>query len=125
MQIPFKRVKSTYIYHGVIWMVLIFFKLIMDHSIFGDLFLWSNTKLFLNSILFFYLNYYFVLPFIIRQTPKMRVSILISFIVFYVGSFILFIPKVMFMPNRIPGVMPGKHIPFPPTNFPRHGGMMN
>ena len=124
MQIPFKRVKSTYIYHGVIWMVLIFFKLIMDHSIFGDLFLWSNTKLFLISILFFYLNYYFVLPFIIRQTPKMRVSILISFIVFYVGSFILFIPKVMFMPNRIPGVMPGKHIPFPPNNFPRHGGMM-
>ncbi len=112
LKIPLKIIKSTYIYHFVIWVILIFFKLIMDHSIFGNLFLIPNLKLFIISILFFYINYYLFLPYIIKQTPKKRISIVIVFIIIYVSLFILFIPK---MPH---------HPPFPPKGFPQPGKMM-
>lgn len=124
MKIPFKRIKSTYIYHCVIWIILIFFKLIMDYTVFGDLLILMNAKLFFSFMAVFYLNYGFFLPFIIKQNPRTRVIIIISFIVLYVGSFILLMPKFMFIPNRVPGIMPGQRMPFPPKDFPGPGRMM-
>ena len=106
MKIPFKRVKSTYIYHCVIWMILIFFKLIMDHSFFGNFRLLANMKIFIFFFTFFYINYCIFLPYIIGQEPKARIVILVTFFFLYVTLMIIFVPE---MPNRPP---------FPPKNFP-------
>lgn len=105
MKIHFKRIKSTYIYHCVIWIILIFFKLIMDYSVFGSLMLFMNLKVFGVFMTIFYVNYSLFLPYIIRQDPKTRITIVISFIILYVGSFFFFMPH---------------HPPFPPKDFPRH-----
>jgi len=108
----FKRIRSTYVYHFVIWIILIFFKLIMDYSVFGNLMWWMNLKVFGVFMAIFYLNYSLFLPFIIKQDPKTRITIVFTFIVIYIASFFLFMPK---MPD---------HPPFPPQNFPKHGKMM-
>lgn len=107
-----KRIKTIYIYHFVIWMILIFFKLIMDYSVFGNFLLLTNLKIFLVSITFFYLNYCIFLPYIIKQKPSTILIIVISFAVLYVSLMIFFLPP---MPH---------HPPFPPKDFPRHGRMM-
>jgi len=109
MKSLFKRIKTIYIYHCVIWIILIFFKLIVDYSVFGSFLIFTNIKLFFAFISIFYINYGAFLPFIIKQTPRTRVTIVITFIIFYIGSF------VFFMPN---------HPPFPPKDFPRPGRMM-
>ncbi|WP_379968378.1 sensor histidine kinase [Epilithonimonas sp. UC225_85] len=109
MKTLFKRIKSTYVYHCVIWIILIFFKLIMDYSVFGDLMLLMNMKVFIIFMTIFYINYSLFLPFIIRQNPRTRITIVITFIILYVGSFFLFMPH---------------HPPFPPKDFPRPGKMM-
>lgn len=90
----FKQLQTTYIYHWIIWSVLIFFKLIIDYSIFGNFLLLMNLKIFMVSIILFYTNYYIFLPFIIRQTPKKILVITISFAVIYVALMIAFIPPL-------------------------------
>lgn len=110
----FKQIKTTYIYHWIIWIILIFFKLIMDYSFFGSIFLWMNIKLFIIAILLFYINYYLVLPYIIRQTPKKIIIITISFIVVYVALMVFFLPP---LPKHMPSIPPQdfskqKMIPF-------------
>lgn len=112
MKNPFKRIKSTYVYHFVIWIILIFFKLIMDYSVFGNLMLWMNLKVLGVFMTIFYLNYALFLPFIIKQDPKTRITIVFTFIVIYVACFFLFMPT---MPN---------HPPFPPKDFPKPRRMM-
>lgn len=112
MKNPFKRIRSTYIYHCVIWIILIFFKLIMDYSVFGNLMLLMNLKVFGVFMTIFYLNYGLFLPFIIKQDPKTRITIVLTFIVIYIGSFFFFMPT---MPN---------HPPFPSKDFPKHGKMI-
>lgn len=108
----FKQIKTTYIYHWIIWIILIFFKLIMDYSVFGNLFLLMNIKLFIIAIILFYINYYLVLPFIIRQTPTRIIIITVSLIVVYVALMIFFLPP-----------MP-KHMPMSPKDFPKKGKMI-
>jgi len=109
MIIPFKRIKSTYIYHCVIWIILIFFKLIMDYSFFGNLMLLMNLKVFVVFMAIFYVNYGLFLPFIIKQNPRTRITIVFTFVIFYIASFIFFMPH---------------HPPFPPKEFPKPGRMM-
>ncbi|MCD9853875.1 histidine kinase [Epilithonimonas sp. JDS] len=109
MIIPFKRIKSTYIYHCVIWIILIFFKLIMDYSFFGNLMLLMNLKVFVVFMAIFYINYGLFLPFIIKQNPRTRITIVFTFVILYIASFIFFMPH---------------HPPFPPKEFPKPGRMM-
>lgn len=108
----FRQIQTTYIYHWIIWIILIFFKLIMDYSVFGTFLLWMNLKVFLVAIILFYINYYFFLPFIIRQTPKKILVITVSFVVVYVVLMIILMPPFP------------KHPPMMPKNFPRHGRFM-
>ncbi|MDF2934430.1 MAG: hypothetical protein K0R36_3761 [Chryseobacterium sp.] len=107
----FRQIQTTYIYHWIIWSILIFFKLIMDYSIFGNFLLLMNLKIFLVSIILFYINYYIFLPFIIRQTPKKILIITVSFIVVYIALMIVFMPPLP------------QHPPFLPKDFPKDGKM--
>ncbi|WP_375181622.1 sensor histidine kinase [Chryseobacterium sp.] len=108
----FKKLRSTYIYHWIIWIILIFFKLIMDYSVFGNFLFLMNIKIFMVSIILFYIHYYLFLPFLIRQTPKKIFIITISFIIIYVGLMIIFLPP-----------MP-KHPPFNTKDFSKTGKML-
>ena len=109
MKLILKKINTIYIYHCVIWIILVFFKLIVDYSVFGSFLIFINIKLFLAFISIFYVNYGLFLPFIIKQTPRTRVTIVITFIILYIGSFIFFMPN---------------HLPFPPKDFPKPGRMM-
>lgn len=105
----FKQIQTPYIYHWIIWSILIFFKLIIDYSIFGNFLLLMNLKIFLVSMVLFYINYYIFLPFIIRQTPKKILVITISFAVIYIALMIVFIPPLP------------QHPPLLPKDFPKDG----
>lgn len=94
-----KKIQTSYIYHWVIWSILIFFKLIIDYSIYENFLFFINLKIFLVSIILFYLNYYLFLPFIIRRSRQIIITIITLFIMIYVG-FIIFIPP-----------FPSKHFP--------------
>ncbi|MEN4761914.1 sensor histidine kinase [Chryseobacterium sp. C39-AII1] len=107
-----RQIQTTYIYHWIIWSILIFFKLIMDYSVFGNFLLLMNLKIFLVSIILFYINYYIALPFLIKQSPKKILIITISFVVIYVSLMIIFMPPFP------------KHPPFPPKDFNPNGRMM-
>ncbi|WP_345200425.1 sensor histidine kinase [Chryseobacterium ginsengisoli] len=107
----FRQIQTTYIYHWIIWIILIFFKLIMDYSVFGNFLLPMNIKLFLISIILFYISYYIFLPFIIRQSPKRILVITISFVVIYVALMIVFMPPLP------------QHPPFSPKDFPKNERM--
>ena len=111
-----KSIKTIYIYHWIIWLVLIAFKLIMDYSVFGQFALLMNLKIFLFSILFFYLNYKLFLPYLIKQKPRKITIIVVSFVVVYVALMIFFIPHFPQHPQGRP--------PFPPNDFPRPDRMM-
>lgn len=80
----------------------------MDYSVFGNFLLLMNLKIFMVSIVLFYLNYYIFLPYIIRQTPKKILVITISFVVIYVALMIAFMPPFP------------QHPPLPPKDFPKN-----
>jgi len=107
-----KRLQTTYIYHWIIWIILIVFKLIMDYSVFGNFLFLINLQIFVAAIFLFYLNYYWSLPYIIKQEPKTIFIIVILFFVIYIGLTILFFP-------------PMHRPPFPPKGFPRPERMMH
>lgn len=109
----FRQIQTTYIYHWIIWLILIFFKLLMDYSVFGDFLLVMNLKIFLVSIILFYINYYLFLPYIIRQAPRKTLIITIAFIAVYISILFIFMPPF------------SKHPPFGPKDFPKHGKMMH
>ncbi|WP_027383280.1 sensor histidine kinase [Epilithonimonas caeni] len=111
-----KSIKTIYLYHCIIWLVLIAFKLIMDYSVFGQLALLMNMKIFLFSILFFYLNYKVFLPHLIKQNPRKISIVVISFVVVYIGSMIFFMPHFPKHPQGQP--------PFSPKDFPRPDRMV-
>lgn len=108
----FKQIKTTYIYHWIIWIILIFFKLTVDYSVFGNFLLLMNIKLFVVVIASFYINYYLILPFIIRQTPKKIIIITVSMIAVYVALMIFFRPPLP------------KYMPMPPKDFPNKEKMI-
>jgi len=83
----------------------------MDYSVFGNSFFMMNVKLFIIAIILFYINYYLVLPFIIRQTPKKIIIITVLVIVVYVALMIFFLPP---LPKHMLKDFPknGKMIPF-------------
>lgn len=109
----FKTFRTIYVYHWVIWIILILFKLCMDYAVFGSFLFFINFKIFLAFFTLFYLNYSIFLPFIIRQKPNIILTITISFVVVYTGLMIAFFP-----PLRKP-----PHFP-PPGGFMRPGRMM-
>jgi len=109
----FKTFRTIYIYHWVIWIILILFKLCMDYAVFGSFLFFINFKIFLVFFTLFYLNYSIFLPFIIRQKPNIILAITISFVVVYVGLMIAFFPPLQKPP----------HFP-PPGSFIRPGRMM-
>jgi len=78
----------------------------MDFSVFGNFLFLMNLQIFVAAIFLFYLNYYWSLPYIIKQKPKTIFIIVISFFVMYIGLTILFSP-------------PMHHPPFPPKDFPK------
>lgn len=128
MKTFFRRVQTTYIYHWIIWAILIAFKLIMDYSVFGDFLILMNLQIFLVSITLFYLNYYVTLPYIIRQKPQTILIIVLGFCLVYIALAIAFFPPMQQHPPFPPKHF-GKHIPgeFPkhfPNDFPRPQKMM-
>lgn len=90
----FKRIRTTYIYHWIIWAILIIFKLTMDYSIFGSFFFILNLKIFLAFFIIFYFNYHLFLPYIIKQKPRKILIITVSFIVIYIALMILLMPPL-------------------------------
>ncbi|RRQ45232.1 sensor histidine kinase [Chryseobacterium sp. SC28] len=91
---------SNYIYHCVIWMILIFFKLIMDYSVFGDVMFLMNLQLFAVFMTIFYIFYGLFLPFIVRQNSKRRLAIVIALIMIYVGLLFFFLPSHSPLPSQ-------------------------
>lgn len=90
----FKRIRTTYIYHWIIWVILIIFKLTMDYSVFGSFLILFNLKVFLAFFIIFYLNYHLLLPYIIKQKPRTILIITVSFVVIYTGLMILLMPPL-------------------------------
>lgn len=110
-----KRIKTIYIYHCVLWIILIFFKLSMDYFVFRNFLLLTNMKIFIIFMTFFYINYSLFLPFIIKQTPKRRAIIVISFILLYIGSFIFYVPKIILRPA--PEITHDQRLTFPVKDY--------
>lgn len=103
MKISLNKIKTINIYHLVIWLILILFKLTVDYAIFGNFLLLTNLKAFLVFIALFYANYCLFLPFLIKQNSVTRIAIIAAILVVYGSLFVFFIPN---------------HPPFPPKNFP-------
>lgn len=116
MKIALKKIEMINIYHLVIWIILILFKLTVDYSIFGSFFLGTNLKVFLVFIALFYANYCLFLPFLIKQNPFTRIAIIATIVVVYTGLFIFLMPeRPPFPPRNFP---PPKNMPFDPgINF--------
>jgi len=103
-----KQIQTSSIYHWVIWSILIFFKLLIDYSVYDNFLLFINLKIFSVAIILFYLNYYVVLPFIIDRSSHTIITITVSLVILYIGL-IIFNPPF------------AHHPPFPPKRFPPEG----
>jgi hypothetical protein len=84
----------------------------MDYSVYENFLFLINLKIFLVSIILFYLNYYLFLPFIIQQVPKTVLVITIVFVVVYI-ALIIFIPTSQHSTVSL--------IKFPTKDFPIAG----
>lgn len=81
-------IKTKYAYHMILWSILIFFKLIIDYSIFKRIDFVNNIRFFSISILIFYLNYAFIIPKLLKQRKEVILIIIFIFSLLLIGSFI-------------------------------------
>lgn len=81
--------KTKYAYHLILWFFLIFFKIIIDYSIFKRIDLMNNLRFFSISIFIFYINYNYFTPLLIKQKKEVIIGIIFVFSLLLVGSFIL------------------------------------
>ncbi len=109
------KVKSLYIYHAVIWFILVSFKIMVDYSFFGKFLLVDNLRIFSISVLIFYINYALILPKLIKQ----KRSIVFIFIAVTIILYLIIMFGTMPPPPFDPEMM--KRGPRP---FPKPGIMM-
>ena len=81
-------IKTKYAYHMILWSILIFFKLIIDYSIFKRIDFVNNIRFFSISILIFYVNYAFIIPKLLKQRKEVILIIIFIFSLLLIGSFI-------------------------------------
>lgn len=80
--------KTKHAYHLILWFILIFFKFIIDYSIFKRIDFINNLRFFSISSFIFYLNYIFIIPFLLKQKKEIIISVLFLFSLFLIGSFL-------------------------------------
>lgn len=80
--------KTKYAYHLILWFILIFFKFIIDYSIFKRIDFVNNVRFFSISIFIFYINYIFFIPFLLKQKKEVIIGVLFVFSLLLIGSFI-------------------------------------
>lgn len=92
---------SNLIYHLMIWVLLISFKFVVDYSLFHKFLFLPNFLLFISAAAVFYFNYWVVLPFLVRQSKNVWLTVGILFIVLLV--FVAFFPfrKPIFSPSDL------------------------
>lgn len=83
------NLKTKYAYHLILWFFLIFFKIIIDYSIFKRIDIINNLMFFSVSILIFYFNYFILIPFLLKQKREVIIGVLFIFSLLLIGSFLL------------------------------------
>lgn len=105
-----RKIKSPFVYHILIWLIIIVFKLIVDYSILGSFLLLTNAKIFISAAVIFYLNYFKGLPWLVGLPKKKVVWIIVIFAAVYFGIMFLTMPPMH--PMR-PPVFPRGKFPDP------------
>jgi len=87
--------KSIYIYHLLLWIILIVFKVILDISIYKEISLSDNLQIFSLSLVLFYFNYCVFLPFLVQQSKQKIILWIVALTIIYIALLIFSFPKTI------------------------------